>query len=214
MDAVMRTLEEIGNLMGRQAQERAATIAQAAEAAATPAVANNGNQGQGDPEIASLWMEALEKAFEVFGCTDEEKVTLAVYQLQGNASDWWKATRGRVFPAGVVQTWAMFVEYEAEFSRLSKFAPRMMEDPWDKARSFRDGLKPDIRSQMVSLNLGDYNEIYERVQAIERDLADRAAASGSRYAPVRDNRNFGKRSMSGNQRFIPSVKRTIEWAIT
>ena len=80
-------------------------------------------------------------------------MTLAVYQLQGNASNWWRANRERVFPAGTAQTWAMFVEvfnskyfsesaqeqklaefirlrqgqrtvdqYEAEFTRLSKFA--------------------------------------------------------------------------------------------
>ncbi|XP_056175789.1 uncharacterized protein LOC130140445 [Syzygium oleosum] len=100
-------------------------------------------------------------------------------------------------------------QYEAEFSRLSKFAPRMVEDPWDKARRFRDGLKPDLHGQMVSLNLRDYNEIYERAQAIERDFADRAAASGSRYAPVRDNRNFGKRPISGNQRFVPPARKNI-----
>ncbi|XP_056158562.1 uncharacterized protein LOC130134844 [Syzygium oleosum] len=187
--------------MGRQTQERAANIAQAAEAVAAAAVANHGNQGQGqgqaqgpvnvnrqmpqlveqflklkpskfdgkgDHEAASLWVEELEKAFEVLGCTEEEKVTLAVYQFQGNASDWRKATRGRVFLAGATQTWAMFVEvfngkyfsesarerklaefmrlrqgqmsvdqYEVEFSRLSKFAPRMVEDPLDKARRFR-----------------------------------------------------------------------------
>ncbi|XP_056172130.1 cysteine-rich receptor-like protein kinase 25 [Syzygium oleosum] len=68
------------------------------------------DRDRGDLEAASLWIEELEKAFDVLGCTDEEKVTLAVYQLQGNANDWWKATRGRVFPVNTVQTWAMFVE--------------------------------------------------------------------------------------------------------
>ncbi|XP_030460042.1 uncharacterized protein LOC115680381 [Syzygium oleosum] len=187
LDAVIQTLQEIGNLMGRQAQERAANIAQVAEAAAIAVV--NGNQatqgqdqppkfdGKGDPEAVSRWVEELEKAFEVLGCTEAEKVTLAVYQLQENASDWWKATRGKVFPEGTAQTWAVFTEnfygkyfsesarerklaefmrlrqgsmtvdqYEAEFARLSKFAPRMVEDPLDKVRRFRDGLKPDLRS--------------------------------------------------------------------
>ncbi|XP_030473775.1 uncharacterized protein LOC115691322 [Syzygium oleosum] len=173
--------------------------------------------GKGDVEVASLWVEELEKAFDVLGCTEEEKVTLAMYQLQGNAINWWKAIRGRVFPAGTAQTWAMFVEvfngkyfsesareqklaefmrlrqgqrnvdqYEAEFARLSMFAPRMVEDPLDRARRFRDSLKPDLRSQMISLNLRDYNEIYDRAQAIERDLADRAATSGSRFAQEKD----------------------------
>ena len=44
--------------------------------------------GRGDAEAALRWVEELEKVFEVLGCTEEEKVTLAVYQLQSNASDW------------------------------------------------------------------------------------------------------------------------------
>ncbi|XP_030445963.1 uncharacterized protein LOC115668694 [Syzygium oleosum] len=128
--------------------------------------------GRGDLEAASLWIEELEKAFEVLGCNDEEKVTLAAYQLQGNANDWWEATMGRVFPAGIAQNWAMFVEtfnskyfsestqeqklaefmrlhqgqrtveqYEADFTQLAKFAPRMVENPLDRARRFRDDLR-------------------------------------------------------------------------
>ena len=47
MDAVMRTLKEIGNLIGQRTQERAATIIQAAEGVvATAANNNNGNQRQ------------------------------------------------------------------------------------------------------------------------------------------------------------------------
>ncbi|XP_030475811.1 uncharacterized protein LOC115692971 [Syzygium oleosum] len=85
----------------------------------------------------------------------------------------------------------------------------MVEDLLDKARRFREGLKSDLRSQMISLNLRDYNELYERAQAIERDQKERAAASGSRYASARDNCHFGKRSMAGNRRFVPPVKKNI-----
>ncbi|XP_056167650.1 uncharacterized protein LOC130138232 [Syzygium oleosum] len=74
--------------------------------------------GSGDPETAPRWVESLEKTFKVLGCTDEEMVTLAVYQLQDGANDWWKATEGRVFPEGTAPTWAVFVEsfYEKYFS--------------------------------------------------------------------------------------------------
>ncbi|XP_030477539.1 uncharacterized protein LOC115694587 [Syzygium oleosum] len=166
--------------------------------------------GKGDPEAAPRWVEELEKAFEVLGCTKVERVTLVVYQLQDDANDWWKATKGRVFLKGTAQTWAMFTEnfygkyfsksarerklaefmrlcqesmtvdqYKAKFARLLKISPRMVEDPQDKVRRFRDGLKLDLRSQMISLNIKDYGEMYERAQAIERDQVDRAAASGS-----------------------------------
>ncbi|XP_048131573.1 uncharacterized protein LOC125314134 [Rhodamnia argentea] len=196
VDGVLRALEEIGNLMGRQAQERAAAVAQAAEAAvaaANLANGNNGLNGNGDPEVAPRWIEKLEKAFEVLGCTEEEKVTLAVYQPEGTADDWWKATGGGIFPEGTAPNWTAFTEafngkyfsetaqerkpiafqrlrqnqltidqHEAEFSRLSRYAPRMVENPIDKARRFRDGLRPDLRSQMIAPNLRTYNEMYER----------------------------------------------------
>ncbi|XP_030459066.1 uncharacterized protein LOC115679593 [Syzygium oleosum] len=260
VNGVLRALEAIGQLMGQQAQERVAAAIVAAEAAAVAAQDNPGNgngncqmhqvveqflklkppkfNGKGDPEPATLWVEELEKAFELLGCTEEEKV--AVYQLQGNASDWWKATRGRIFPEGMVQNWDAFVEafnvkyfsknaqekkmaefirlrknqmtvdqYEAEFARLSKFAPRMVENHVDKARRFRDGLKPKLRSQLILLNLRDYNELYERAQIVERDMTERAAASGSRYAQTRDNRNFGKKPMVGNRRFVPPIRKNI-----
>ncbi|XP_030439925.1 uncharacterized protein LOC115661867 [Syzygium oleosum] len=121
VDGILRALAEVRTLMGRQTQGQAAAVAAAVEAAvaaANGANGNNGNSGHnesgngnyGDPEVVSLWVEELKKAFEVLGCTKEKKVTLAVYQLQGNASDWWKATRGRVFPAGTAQTLVVFVE--------------------------------------------------------------------------------------------------------
>ena len=47
----------------------------------------------------------------------------------------------------------MVVQYEAEFARLLKFAPRMVENPLDKARRFRDGLKQDLHTQMLLLNI-------------------------------------------------------------
>ena len=53
-------------------------------------------------------------------------------------------------------------QYEAKFARLFKFAPRMVKDPVDKARRFRDELKLDLRSQMILLNQRGYHEIYDR----------------------------------------------------
>ncbi|XP_048140224.1 uncharacterized protein LOC125316259 [Rhodamnia argentea] len=250
--------------MGRRLKERAAAIAQAADAAIAAAAHggnvnrwnDNGNRqmhqlveqflklkptkftGKGDPEAAPRWIEDLEKAFSVLGCTEEEKVTPAIYRLRDTASDWWKATGGRVFPEGVALNWTIFTEvfngkyfseiaqeqkllefqqlrenhmtidqHEVEFSRLSKYAPRMVENPLDRARRLRDGLRPELRSQLIPLNLRDYDELYERGQMVERDMKERAAASGSRFMPARDNCRFGKRPMMGNRCFDPPVRR-------
>ena len=74
--------------------------------------------GRGDPEVAPRWVEKLEKTFKLLGCTDEENVTLAVYQLQEGANDWWNAMESKVFLVGTALTWAVFVEnfYEKYFS--------------------------------------------------------------------------------------------------
>ncbi|XP_056175905.1 uncharacterized protein LOC130140480 [Syzygium oleosum] len=195
--------------------------------------------GVGDPEAATLWVRELEKGFALLRCSEEEKVTLAVYQLQGNASTWWEATQRRVFPEGTVPGWNAFVElfngkyfsdcarerkmaefqqlhqnhlsvdqYEARLAELSKYAPRLVEEPIDKARRFRDGLKPEIKDQLVPLNLKNYDELYERAQLIERNMTERTAASGSRFVPNRDNRRFGKGPMTGGRYPIPPNKKS------
>ncbi|KAL8113885.1 hypothetical protein AgCh_020970 [Apium graveolens] len=45
--------------------------------------------GATDPALVEKWVQEMEKAFELLGSNDEQKVTLAVYQLQGSAFDWW-----------------------------------------------------------------------------------------------------------------------------
>ena len=41
------------------------------------------------PAIGEKWIQEMEKAFELMGSNDGQKVTLVVYQLQGSAYDWW-----------------------------------------------------------------------------------------------------------------------------
>ncbi|XP_039172879.1 uncharacterized protein LOC120295655 [Eucalyptus grandis] len=63
----------------------------------------------GDPEATLLWVQDLDQAFALLMCNKEEKVILAVYQLQGNANIWWRAAKDTVFPEGVVQVWDTFL---------------------------------------------------------------------------------------------------------
>ncbi|XP_030544983.2 uncharacterized protein LOC115751290 [Rhodamnia argentea] len=196
--------------------------------------------GIGDPELAPRWIEKLEKAFGVLKCTDEEKVLLGVYHLEGTANDWWNASKDGVFPEGTTLTWAAFTyafndkyfsetarerkriefqqlrqnrlsvdQYEVEFARLSRYAPRSIEDPREKAQRFRDGLRPEIRNRIITVNLRTYRDIYERSRMIERDIKERADVSGLRFTPSRDSRHLGKRPVVNNKRFIPRVRGNI-----
>ncbi|KAL3729700.1 hypothetical protein ACJRO7_026783 [Eucalyptus globulus] len=81
----------------------------------------------GDPEAAALWIQGLEKAFALLMCSETKKVVLAVYQLEGIASTWWRTTQGAIFPKGVAPKWNAFVEafngkYFSETAREMKMA--------------------------------------------------------------------------------------------
>ncbi|KAL3724957.1 hypothetical protein ACJRO7_030034 [Eucalyptus globulus] len=83
--------------------------------------------GAGDLEAAALWTQGLEKAFALLMCSETEKVILAVYQLEGVASTWWRTTQGAIFPEGVAPEWNAFVEafngkYFSETAREMKMA--------------------------------------------------------------------------------------------
>ncbi|KAL3721616.1 hypothetical protein ACJRO7_034024 [Eucalyptus globulus] len=137
----------------------------------------------GDPESATLRIQELKKTFALLRCTEEENVVLAVYQLQGNASTWWRASRGRVFPEGVVLEWNAFVEVfngkyfsdsareqkmaefqrlrqglmsldqcKVKFAKLLQYAPRLIKDPVNRARRFRDGLRLKLKDPLVPFN--------------------------------------------------------------
>ncbi|KAL3728820.1 hypothetical protein ACJRO7_033407 [Eucalyptus globulus] len=213
VDGILQALETLGNMVGQQAQNQADVANAAAIAAPAEVPPGNGNgerlmhklveqflklkppkfTGASDLEVATLWIRELEKAFALLRCSEKDKVILAVYRLQGNASTWWEATKGRVFPKGTVPKWDAFIEafykkyfldcaqerkmakfqrlrqnqmsmdqYEAKFAKLSKYATRLIKDSVDKARRFKDGLKPEIKDPLVPLNLKDYDELYER----------------------------------------------------
>ena len=46
--------------------------------------------GKSGPLEAEKWIYELEKFFDVLNCDELERVRFAVFQLQGNANNWWK----------------------------------------------------------------------------------------------------------------------------
>ncbi|MCI56663.1 gag polyprotein, partial [Trifolium medium] len=48
--------------------------------------------GDGGPTAADLWLQAIEKILGAIHCPEEEMVTLATYQLLGDAEYWWGNT--------------------------------------------------------------------------------------------------------------------------
>ncbi|KAL3719235.1 hypothetical protein ACJRO7_004229 [Eucalyptus globulus] len=208
--------------MGHQAQNQATAITIATTAAnvavtavATPAEVSLGNvieerpmhklveqflklnslrfSGVGNPKAVALWIQELEKAFALLRHFEEDKY-FSDYAREQKMAKFQRLHQGLM----------SVDQYEAKFTKLSQYAPRLIEDPVDKGRRLEDGLKPKIKDALVPFNLKNYNALYERAQLIERNLNERAAAFGSQFGPSRDNDWFGKRSMTGGRYSIPS----------
>ena len=105
---------------------------------------------QNDPMAAEMWVEEMEKAFDASFVPADRKLGLAVYQLKGDAYNWWCKERDKIpgpltweifrdaffhrcFPESIrqqmVADWINLrqgfksvEEYEAEFNRLLRIA--------------------------------------------------------------------------------------------
>lgn len=180
--------------------------------------------GATDPAIVEMWIQEMEKAFGLLSSNEEQKVTLAVYQLQGSAYDWWlmekrknetattegdpepytwakfkKALEDKYFPRTVrLQKERDFIrleqggktvtEYEAEFAKLSKYAPTLVADESSRARRLEEGLRPEIRNSVASFELQTYEAVLNKALVIERGLAESEKATSNwnkkRFAPT------------------------------
>ncbi|KAK4846319.1 hypothetical protein QYF36_015757 [Acer negundo] len=56
--------------------------------------------GTGDPDSASTWLNELERVFGVMRCTDEQKVSFAIFLLKEKAYDWCASMQRRT-PKGI-----------------------------------------------------------------------------------------------------------------
>ncbi|XP_026383478.1 uncharacterized protein LOC113278977 [Papaver somniferum] len=50
-------------------------------------------KGNPDPLVAEDWIDKIEKIFTLLDVNDEDKLNLAVYKLEGEATRWWELTR-------------------------------------------------------------------------------------------------------------------------
>ncbi|XP_048135662.1 uncharacterized protein LOC115725918 [Rhodamnia argentea] len=226
-------MRAIRNLMGQQVRnQNAAIFAEVPQGNVPTGVANDGRQaqklverflkpkppkfaGSGDPEAAtswgntSLWWRATkDRVFpdDIVPTSDAfvEAFNGKYFSNTARKQKMAKFLRLRLNQPSVD-------EYEARFAEQVKYAPRMTEDLVDRAKRFWDGLKPEIKSVLVPLNLKDYDDLYERARMVERDLAERHIAIGSRFIPShRQDIWQGKKAMpSGRHHILPNSRGVI-----
>ena len=60
-------------------------------------------------------------------------------------------------------------QYEAKFTKLSRFTPQLIATEEDKALKFQDGLKPYLKNKISILKLGVYLEVVDRALIADKD---------------------------------------------
>ncbi|XP_074324379.1 uncharacterized protein LOC141661294 [Apium graveolens] len=111
----------------------------------------------------------MEKIFELLGSTDEQKVNLASYQLQGSAYDWWLMEKRRVEnneeEASGAYTWETFKE-----SFKDKYFPRTV-----RAKLERDFIRLEQgEKQTVSEYEAEFARLAKYVPTLVADEISRA----------------------------------------
>ncbi|XP_028072730.1 uncharacterized protein LOC114274945 [Camellia sinensis] len=150
-----------------------------------------------EPMKAEAWVLGIEKLFEVFPCTEAQKVQLDAFTLEDEARRWWMLTR----TAHQGLPWARFlelfyeeyfpqcmrdkkvtkfetlrqgnrtvVEYEAQFAELARFAPHMVDTDYKKVRKFEGGLRTAILDRINVLKLPTYVDVLERTVIAEGNI--------------------------------------------
>ncbi|CAL5404420.1 unnamed protein product [Camellia sinensis] len=151
-----------------------------------------------EPMKAEAWVLGIEKLFEVFPCTEIQKVQLAAFTLEDEARRWWMLTKtmyqgltwdrflerfyDKYFPQSMRdkkvtefetlrQGNKTVAEYEAQFAELARFAPHMVDTEYKKARKFEGGLRSTILDRVNVLKLPTYVDVLERAVIAEGNIA-------------------------------------------
>ncbi|KAI3897894.1 hypothetical protein MKW92_011591 [Papaver armeniacum] len=156
-------------------------------------------EGSNDPLVVDKWKEDIEKIFVAMRCTPIQRQQLAVFQLSGEARNWWKnASIGldentltnaafcekfdtRYFPTIVrhkkikefvdlEQVKPMLVDdYLDKYISLQRFAHFMVPDEDKSARKFENGLGDHIRSKVISHCFPTFQQVVDSARATEAD---------------------------------------------
>ncbi|XP_074341444.1 uncharacterized protein LOC141678914 [Apium graveolens] len=144
--------------------------------------------GATDPAIVEMWIQEMEKAFGLLGSNEEQKVTLAVYQLQGSAYDWWLMEKRKNETTNLEEnhepyTWAKFkkaledkyfprtvrLQKERDFIRLQQGGRTVIEyeAEFAKLAKYASTLVADESSRARRLEEGLRSDIRNSVASFE-----------------------------------------------
>ncbi|XP_074322993.1 uncharacterized protein LOC141659949 [Apium graveolens] len=166
-------------------------------------------KGEVDPVAARIWLKEIEKAFTLTQVSDNLRSDYASYFLKGEANYWWESTRAvegegpvlwarfielfleKYFPdclqnqlevefLELKQDEKSVAEYEAKFTELARLVPVYVNTEAQKVKRFQQGLKPEIRSGVVALQLKIYPSVVQAALVIESDQKLAAKEKGDK----------------------------------
>ncbi|XP_028053198.1 uncharacterized protein LOC114257618 [Camellia sinensis] len=149
---------------------------------------------------AETWLLEMEKLFEVFPCTETQKVLLATYTLKDEARRWWLLTRNKLKQG----RWSV-AEYEAKFTELARFAPHMVDTDYKKAQKFEGGLELDMYDRVGVLKLPTYVEVHDRSLMVKAILVAKKEAT----TPTTERRGKRTRFNFKKGRSFPKKQNTV-----
>ncbi|XP_028085782.1 uncharacterized protein LOC114286758 [Camellia sinensis] len=120
-----------------------------------------------EPLKAVTWLLEMEKLYEVFPCTETQKVLLATYTLKDKARRDRKVSEFQELKYRIMSV----AEYEAKFTELARFARHMVDTDYKKARKFEGGLDLEIFDRVAVLKLPTYVEVLDRALTVEATIA-------------------------------------------
>ncbi|XP_038974054.1 uncharacterized protein LOC120105558 [Phoenix dactylifera] len=96
-------------------------------------------------------------------------------------------------------------EYEAEFDRLSRFAPTFVMDAESQMRRFEEGLKPHLHRGLAAVHSTNYDDLVDRAKNMEivrketQDTKDRIQKRRSRDDDTHSGQNSSRIVKSRNK---------------
>ncbi|XP_071901600.1 uncharacterized protein [Coffea arabica] len=122
--------------------------------------------GGPDPEVAERWLETMINIFAALNYAEERQVQFAIFQFEGPAKE--KRENDFIkFRQGILSV----VEYETQFTKLSKFAPKLIATEQRGVRKFVQGLNVEIQEALVAAQINTFTKILEKTHRIEIAMA-------------------------------------------
>ena len=148
------------------------------------------------PNEAEEWLEELEAVLEALHTEEEDKMIFTEFLLQGEARLWWKMEKDkkegkdhlwkefqelflrRYFPVSVherkrkeflylTQGNKSVMEYDREFTKLSRFARSLVATEKDKVERFVNGLRLSLQKDVALCELSSHAEALDKALKAE-----------------------------------------------